>query len=163
MPPIRLRGESSLHTGRSFWHLQRPHKSDTGVGTWGLLFIYRENDRKFLNWPFKVFDVGNKGKRKKLNFLTTYSSLTSPWNRQSELPLGAQLSHRWHFAKGKDNLGLTLSWPHPRNLGVYFKHTEIPLETGFISTPPQDICGQSSTKHLAHWYTSEGSYDWGFT
>lgn len=45
-------------------------------------------------------DMENQGKRK-INFLITYSPLISPGDRQSDLPLGAQLPQCCYFAKGK--------------------------------------------------------------
>ena len=60
-----------------------------------------------LRWAWKRQDLGyppwcgEQRQRKKLNFLTTYSPLTSPWNRQRNLPLGTQLPRGWHSTNGK--------------------------------------------------------------
>ena len=48
---------------------------------------------------------GKLRQMKNLNALTACSSLTSPWNRQSDLPLGVQLPLWWHFARG-----IRVSW-----------------------------------------------------
>ena len=46
-------------------------------------------------------DVETKAEEKLLNFLTPYSPMSSPWNRQSDLPLGTQLPRCWYSAEGK--------------------------------------------------------------
>lgn len=48
-------------------------------------------------------DVGNKPEEKLLNFLITHSLLTSPSNRQSDIPQGTQLPYINTLLRAKES------------------------------------------------------------